>query len=883
MKIYQLYYTFCKKGLSSGKVFQTYSMSSGISEKEKGEIERHCFYIRPEGLSSAPVSFSFFKLKNGKPCICRTKYRGIDNSAKVGNYFCHVLIWENKELPFYPIQLYTSKIFKDELTEEEENAQEIKPLPILNNIPKEEFIQTSSIERFLKANLNKKREEGLNKLIDGIIDAKINGKKVILADEAASLHMWIAAATMIFPISIANNITFNTYNFDAESDSEFLCGAAAEGTKFKISGTEKNYNFNMFDLFTSMSTEVNLKSKFGKKAALEYTVIKDYRRSIIEFMELFNYTKVDERIDDYVNLLSIINEGLEKLSNEEVIKAVSFANEYALEPVLEGVMERLNEETLGTVILSLDLNMLQVMFEFLFNIAEVTKKKDYIDKAYEFFFNAIQFMVVNAEEIDIEDIIKLYGNIRSYNKNNIQDFISKSIEDKRLEDAKAYLNDKNVRYALFYMCSVFGNFIFLDREQNSKIPWEIIMRIGAFEDITKISLKVLVQSKNALIFLYKIVSQDDDYFANLVSLSANICTSKSSYDIVIAAYNEILEGVSIYKASHLVKKILDKENGGEILIFAYKFKMKKISKRKTYFRGYCLSVFDENPKYRRKYFSLALEELMLGFKAEDFNMEFYNEFTEYIEKRKLEKYIGKFIATRLVNRFQDLVLIEIPDEEQKSVIEEMNFLNNYYSINVSPNISEMIHYAQLLFTGSISVEKFLCDEKKFEFHGIGEEKYVKVLKLMFEIICPKLNSTSAHIKMKNILMYDKFFIIYFNTYINTMGDIFTTSDRSSGNKKSYKLYCDFIYFIMKCKTLFTETQFKDIEKFIFETLEKVDLDYLKNYDKYMKNIIINSSKSEEARRMKREWQKIYKNLNDSIKRKYILNKLQKIYKRKIGE
>lgn len=116
-----------------------------------------------------------------------------------------------------------------------------------------------------------------------------------------------------------------------------------------------------------------------------------------------------------------------------------------------------------------------------------------------------------------------------------------------------------------------------------------------------------------------------------------------------------------------------------------------------------------------------------------------------------------------------------------------------------------------------------------------------------------------------------------------MGDIFTTSDRSSGNKKSYKLYCDFIYFIMKCKTLFTETQFKDIEKFIFETLEKVDLDYLKNYDKYMKNIIINSSKSEEARRMKREWQKIYKNLNDSIKRKYILNKLQKIYKRKIGE
>lgn len=128
-------------------------------------------------------------------------------------------------------------------------------------------------------------------------------------------------------------------------------------------------------------------------------------------------------------------------------------------------------------------------------------------------------------------------------------------------------------------------------------------------------------------------------------------------------------------------------------------------------------------------------------------------------------------------------------------------------------------------------------------------------------------------------MYDRFFVIYFNTYINTMNDIFYAKDRITVNKTSYKLYFDFIYFIIKCKTLFTESQFKDIEKFIFETLKKVDLSYLKNYDKYMQNIIINASQSEEARKVKREWQRIYKNLNDSIKKQHILDKLQKLYRR----
>lgn len=86
MKVQQLFYTSCKKGISSGMGFQTYSMSEGITQEERKEIEAHCIYIPPENLPTQPtkeeikklfpVALSSFRLKHGKYCICQSKYVG---------------------------------------------------------------------------------------------------------------------------------------------------------------------------------------------------------------------------------------------------------------------------------------------------------------------------------------------------------------------------------------------------------------------------------------------------------------------------------------------------------------------------------------------------------------------------------------------------------------------------------------------------------------------------------------------------------------------------------------------------------------------------------------------------------------------------------------
>ncbi|WP_406542103.1 hypothetical protein [Clostridium ljungdahlii] len=159
MAVQQLFYTSCKKGLSSGMGFQTYSMSKGITDKERMEIESHCIYIPPSNLPTQPtkeeidrlfpISFSYFRLESGKYCISQIKYVGKDYSERYGNYFCHVLI-SNNAWEFYPIELYESPVFRDCLSEEEKNAVEIDYLPEITEIPLGNVVDFDEISNFLK-------------------------------------------------------------------------------------------------------------------------------------------------------------------------------------------------------------------------------------------------------------------------------------------------------------------------------------------------------------------------------------------------------------------------------------------------------------------------------------------------------------------------------------------------------------------------------------------------------------------------------------------------------------------------------------------------------------------------------------------------------------
>ncbi|WP_234124448.1 hypothetical protein [Clostridium hydrogenum] len=600
--------------------------------------------------------------------------------------------------------------------------------------------------------------------------------------------------------------------------------------------------------------------------------------NFFRFMGYFDYKIIDWKISYIQILFEVINCGFKEASCSNIIEALDFANDYSSKGIFEKITFRMDEEELMDLISCVPQKDIEIIFKFLLKTLSLSDNKECIDKAYSILFNCIHFLVSDMYEVEATTIMEICDNMKKFNEFSIEKFIIKTAEDIRIERLIVFLeNVGKPRHAYFYLCSLLGEFIALEEKQKSKVFWNIFDNSSDLKKFVDLCLKILINSQNEFRDVLKYIAKDLEYITNIMNISYELCSSMDNYNVVIWAYSELLLKLDSDTVKKMNTKLMDKNYGGDILIFVYKNRIKNADNKKKYFIKYCINVFDENEEYRKKYFSLALEELLVSFNNYDFNIEFYKSFTRYIEERNLEKYIGKLLASKLVYKFQNVAQIEIPSESSKSVIEEMNYIKRLYDVEVSPDISEMIHFADLLNRRTISVERFLCYEKKLDFEGIDEEKYEKALNLLFKVICPQLKDVSSHMKMMNMLMYNKFFNVYFTAYLNEMSEILSYSDESNINvKNSYKIYLDFVCFIIKSKNLFSEKQYRDIEKFIVSSLEKAKIYDFGNFNEYMDNIISSISKNKEAKKIRREWQKMYKPLSENEKIRNIITKIKRI-------
>lgn len=608
-------------------------------------------------------------------------------------------------------------------------------------------------------------------------------------------------------------------------------------------------------------------------------------KRFLSFMSLFDYRIFDFNLKALLILYEIVNIGAEGLEYKDVILALDFAVKYGSTPLLENILDKLDEEKLNEVIFYSSEDSCRIPYLFLLKLAGYSLKPEYSDRAYDLFFNLMHFMLTDMNSFDVSTLLHMYSEVRNSEYVVIEKFIIKSAEYVRLNNVTNYLiNAGKPDTAEFYVVSLLSDFICLEKKQRVQMFWDILKSNAEFEKYINACIGILVRSKHELKSVFAFFGDYSEYFANLVDISYDLCSSMEEYNNVIEAYSKALKGLEQDKVSQIIRSLMQKKHGGEISIFAFKYGMKNAEDRKGYFESYCKLVFDENEDYRNKCFSLALEELIIGFKSSDFNIDFYEKLIHYIEERRIERYIGKFLAIKLVDKFQEIIPIKIPLENEKYVIEKIDYIKDIYDITVRPDLPYIMHLAYVIDKNQITVDDFLQSGKKPDLEGISEEKYREILDLMFTVICPRLTDVSQHVKMMDVLMYNKFFITYFNIYINVMNKIFNASSQEFSEIKtradsSYKLYLDFVFFMIKSKNLFSQKQFKDIEKFIIDNLERVDISLVKNFDKYMQQTIVKLVKSEDIREIRRDWQKIYRTLMEGIAKKSIMVKIQKIYKR----
>ncbi len=383
MQVLQLFYTSCESGLSSGKGFQTYSMSPGIRADERREIESLCGYRPPDNLPVQPtpeeisdlfpITFGFRQLQTGRYVVWQIKYLGQDYSGRYGNYFVHALVLESDQLNFntlavYPIQWYNSKVFRNRLTDGETTVTSSpEPLPVLDirKLAPNPDLTFAKVASFLKED---DRRKLLVPLLSALIDYPTTHRRLVLLDEPAYIPYWIAALPMAFPKRFGQHLSFITYTYDPYTTGEVVC-ATQENTRFNVANQSQNFSFFVVNgLDQSFNQTVN-HYEVVDLIETSYLFHEGNLNAFHTFLEATDYNVIDADLESAYYLYLITHSEVADL-NSKIAPALQFANRYVTHSELLGELALRLDQVIDDMVGKLDLQNAQVVVQFLLKVAQ---------------------------------------------------------------------------------------------------------------------------------------------------------------------------------------------------------------------------------------------------------------------------------------------------------------------------------------------------------------------------------------------------------------------------------------------------------------------------------------------------------------------------------
>ncbi len=856
MKIQQLYYTSCRKGHSSAMGFQTYSVSDGITEAERKEIESYCMYVPPSNLPSQPTkdeieklfptAFSYFILENGKQAVCQAKYTGKDYSGRFGNYFCHVLLFEKGEMTFHPVQIYGSEVFKEQLTQGEENAQQIDSLQVLHQLPLGNFITLESVSEFLKGVGVAKRTKSFKNMMNSVIEYKKEHKKIIFCDTNENNVYWIAAAQMCLPLKLSKLITFTTYSFDCENTNYIISGTSGEGTKINFKDCNSIYKYYAFDFINGDSSNFNIDFKFSKLAQVGLSISKDSLLPFIDFIDQFDYDVLDDEIDNCLYLYNMTKKGIEKIDTDSIIKGIDFVNNYGSIDTYKQLFIQI-EPMLKKISGEVDIHSAEVISKFLFNISIKTKNEIYIKNAFEFFFDALYFMVVDRENIQLEEIIELHDKIRALNSNKIDEFISYSFDLYRMNDLYTYMEGAKSRHAQFYLYTLFGNLFFYSYRVGIIRSWESIIKNTALVKFIDRCIDILSFNKDEMKYITSSIYKNEDYFSNFINMcykNAVINVSSEKERIVLQLLKEAKQEND--EAWFLkIRNSLNELDGGEALLFRYfVYELNYAQDKREFFWDYCYSIFNKTPRYKRKYFSKAAMEFLNNLEnSVDISNESF-EILKFILNHCLKTTIDESLLYNLINNFEKQLQAAYPEEEITKIISTIQDLKIARGIITEPDVTGLVCFGMNLEQGT-NVIKTVCGKVILNFNCMDRYTYRKYLCWYLSNIY--INGINEDLKVDYeritysicVEVYEE---IYYEALLKTLEDVLNEEKIYKNLLKEKKIeghevFFNFLIYVFRNIDDLPNNEIEYITSKTINILCNRSAREMKKYEKYMSDII----------------------------------------------
>lgn len=747
MKTYQLYYTSCRKGLSSGPGFQAYAMSEGITEDERKEIERYGVYVPPNDLPSQPdpeqiellfpVSFVFFRLKSGRYGVCQSKYVGQDYSGRYGNYFCHALILENGYWPFYPIQLYGSPVFRDRLTQDEANTDDAPSplLPIdLKDISPNGNLDVNVITDFIE----EYGIENLKDMLTAILSYEQSHRRLILCDEQENIPYWIGAIQMAFPVRLAHTLTFTTYTYDPEGMNALICSTPRNGGRFAFTETQRNFQYSLFDFVQGESSEMEGAYKFNQVVDIGYSISRDNLIAFHDFIDQFSYDVINAEMDAAHDLFTISGTGIADMSYENLISAIQFANTYAPAEVLGHLSERINEIT-EKISGSADIGAAQVVTEFLFRVARETGVPSHYDNAYNFFFHSLRLMIIEHEQTDKKQIIEFNNDVILLNRQHREDLLRCLTDPELLRELSDLLSNDDVpEHSGIYFILMVNNLTDLG------YTWEQAAENHEFISFLQTCFALLIRSENNLSMALEKTNKDHNFFAQLIVLGITHTAERGeSRDALLRSFSKALKSKKSDWAVMVRIRII--EMGHDSFIYdEFLFLLTLSENKMEFFWSYYDAIFSEISDYRDRYFTVAAENYIEYLK----DRQFIGECSKILEHAS--EINNDALLTRIVEGFEQGLPVSHPSQK---LVEEILFISEIKrqrKVRTLPDMTGLIRLGMNIYECDKPIVE-LFGSAPPDLEGMLGKRYKKYLKWILPKLLSIASSPEDHGRVLNFL------------------------------------------------------------------------------------------------------------------------------------
>jgi hypothetical protein len=665
MKAEQLYYTSCENGLENASGFQIKAMSNGFTKTN--DVRQLGAYEPARDLPSQPNEEELkkfpilFKYKDN--IFVRSVYVGRDYTQRFGNYFMHTL--EVDEIDFYPIDLY----FWDGWVSNEEKVGSLDLDPI--------EIEKVSSQIFILDN-----EELLSKLIAALF---LKDKQIVIKTsnqtEGIKLLNFMQKA---FPLNIAKNITFSTYQFSYTDclDINLVIGDT-EWEHIDKSG------FYFFDLTKDLYPEISIDNKYSQfivkilnnPTRLEqfYSFFKSFNIDTLDsnlnfILELFLFIDSSKKIDSLGEVLSFVSGYMKKEYKEDFLKY--------LEPIIRNIKTTNELEIVLSFYVDIFSNVtLSNINEILANLLNMSLKGDYPFSRFESFMKK-----VNQKDSDFE-------------KSFAQYFLKQIEKDKiNIDENDFYLLMKKLKdYIIITKNNILSYEDFQDIIVNHIKDKKVI-------DFKTIALFEVEQQRKLLILISNILSDDE---------------IKKMVQFFISYY----EGKNYFIT---IKYLINTEVKKTFIVFAFEYKFNNMKSKKEFLDEYISKIGD----YPEIYYNLLDEEQKKSQIKKWINTiesyqeyDFFNDIWQQINESLFDSFMSNHIILDLYYKKYNHIKLEAPN---KFLIREAIFKYEIINKNLLRQIKTLEEQDYEIFLSSFF---FNLDRNKIKgrhFQFLVHPKYKKL-------------------------------------------------------------------------------------------------------------------------------------------------------------